>query len=374
MMCSFKKVFALKNILVVGIILAIIGFSIIPIKTYYRNLKEASAYKVFLDSYTLDNEKKHELKVIYDNNDFDSIKNIISTFRFFVGDLENDLKYLKSYVMPELINLKEYNLDEIKEKNEKIFKNSLTSFLSDQKIYAIPHIHHRVWITSDENPTEVSPKLLEKYIEGLKVFPKDWKHIFWCLDPNKIPQTIKILSNSPIKIEIRSLKDIMQEMPGKELINRFLKEKYFNPASDLIRRYVVYKFGGLYCDLGLKWLKDPTRIIDKFDRVVCFTKNRCMDITYLANSANQKEDRVLFEVIENFLNLSKDVKKKYSGKDVMRITTAQLGHYLLLTETNENKKVLMLRKDTSYLECSGMNSWRKGTFGNNSIVTSTTEW
>jgi hypothetical protein len=345
------------------------------LKKFYRNLKDKKIYKIFMYDYSRKYPYlEHELQKIYKKNNLDKIKNINSAYKIFIKDLEADLVALKSYIAPDLLGIKDYDHEKTITRNEKIFQNSLRAYLADDKINTIPHIHHRIWLTNNKTPVEVPAKLLKNFLNGLKFFPTDWKHIFWCTDPDKIPNTLKTLKNSNTTIEVANINDLMANMPGKYLLNRFLEERHYTAATDMLKRFVVYKLGGLYCDVGIKWLKDPTEIIDKFDRLVSSVRRGPLDLTYLANGPEQEVDKFIFNIFENFASLPKEIKLKYNGHSIMKITAAQLAHYALLTQLPENKKIIMLRKDTSYFKLKGMNSWRKGTFGNNSITQSLTEW
>ncbi|CAO5679862.1 MAG: hypothetical protein NEHIOOID_00247 [Holosporales bacterium] len=364
-----------KKTFLSALIALVVVFAVKPIKTYYRSYKITSEYHHLIQT-EVPEQSRDKLEKIYNENDIDTMKNVVSTHRIFVKNLEKNLNEINENLKPKLLGLSAYAHADLAKRNEHIFQNSVKTLMNDEKIHKIPHIHHRIWVTSDAAPTEISPELLKKYIDGLKIFPKDWVHIFWCMNPEKIPNTIKILKQSDIKIEIRSLAPLIENMPGKELLKKLLDEKYFAAVVDMLKRYVVYKFGGLYSDIGIQWTVDPTIYIDRFDRIVCGSKYNdvSIDITYLANAANQQAEKMLFDFFEKFLTLPDDVKKEYAGSKILNVTWNKLAHYLLLTQMRETDKVLIMRIDASYLQWKGMNSWRKGTAGNCSIIKSTTQW
>ncbi|CAO4846322.1 MAG: hypothetical protein CNLJKLNK_00397 [Holosporales bacterium] len=358
-----------------ALIILIVVLAIKPIKTSYRRYKITSEYNYLIHA-DVPEQLREKLEKIYNENDVDTMKNVVSMHRIFVKNLEKNLTTINENLKPKLLGLHEYTHADLVKRNQHIFQNSVNALMNDKKIYKIPHIHHRIWVTSDESPTEVSPELLKKYIDGLKIFPKDWVHIFWCMNPQKIPNTIKMLKESAVKVEIKSLDTLIEKMPGKVLLKKLMQEKYFAAVVDILKRYVVYKFGGLYSDIGIQWTVDPTIYLDKFDRIVCGSKYNdvSIDITYLAHAANQNAEKILFDVFEKFLTLPIDVKKEYEGAKILNVTWNKLAHYLLVTQMKESDKILIMRIDASYLQWKGMNSWRKGTAGNASIIKSTTQW
>lgn len=266
-----------------------------------------------------------------------------------------------------------YSEQEIK--NKKLFENFLKAYVNQQKIYKIPHIHHRVWITGDDNPNEVPRSQVQKFIKSLDVFDKDWHHIFWCLDPCKIPNTIKIIKDSKKNIEIRSIKEIVSTMPGKYLFNRLVEEKYYVAAADIIKRFIVYKIGGLYCDMGILWKKDPSIFIDTFDRIVNLSPVTLPDFGMFAHAAGSPVEEKFFKILEEFPNLSKAIKEKFNGFNILALTWSFTFKILLDNEIEDDKKVFYWdQEETYYREWEHKGAWISGSLGNKKLTESTVVW
>lgn len=260
-------------------------------------------------------------------------------------------------------------------RNKRFLNNFLNAFLNKQKIQTIPHIHHRMWITSHENPVEVTDTVLEYYLESLENFSPDWKHVFWCLDPLKIPKTIEKLKASKIPIEIRSIAPLLEQMPGKSLFESLHKEKHYAIASDILRRFVIYKEGGLYCDMGVLWKKDPTFFVDIFDRVLNFT-GLGPDFAIYAAPSNHIVEKKLFIVLEDFQKLSSENRKKFSGQRIHTdLLWGSFTKLLIEAESPENDRIFYWDQYEEYFRSwRHYGSWIHGRMGSNMIKNSKTNW
>jgi len=135
-----------------------------------------------------------------------------------------------------------------------------------KRLNPIPYLTHRIWLTSNETPYEVPNDRLEMYFESLKQLKAaKWVHHFWCLNPDKIPKTIKILEQSGCDIQVHSLEEILPAMRGKDIFWRLYGGKYYTAASDVLRFNIVNLKGGLYSDFGVEYATDLTPYVERFD-------------------------------------------------------------------------------------------------------------
>lgn len=138
-------------------------------------------------------------------------------------------------------------------------KNILAAALKDTTLPSqplIPLIMHKVWITSNDTPYEIPEDRLEHYVKESQKL-KEFRHIVWVMDAQKIPKSVKYLKNKG-HIEIRELKEIWPEFRGKAVFNRLYKNNRFVACSDITRMNVVYLFGGVYADFGVEFQVSPT--------------------------------------------------------------------------------------------------------------------
>lgn len=271
--------------------------------------------------------------------------------------------------------IRRISLFQQKLKNDRLFLNFLWALLGKQKIYHIPHIHHRLWITSEDSPQEPPADSLGMYLRSLRMFPSDWKHIFWCIDPEKLPNTIAALQRSSVPVEIRSVRDIMASMPGKYLTNRLYDEKHYAIAGDLIKRYIVYTIGGFYNDVGIGWKKDPTKFVDSFDRIVNLTSIYQPDVGICAAPAHSPIEEKFFRILDAFSSLPEDIRSHFTGRNIMRLTWIPTYKTLLDTELRYTDRIFYWDQDeTYYRDWVHYGTWIFGTLGSKPMTASSTEW
>jgi inositol phosphorylceramide mannosyltransferase catalytic subunit len=95
----------------------------------------------------------------------------------------------------------------------------------------IPRIIHQIWI----GPNEIPPQCKE-YAETWKTLHPEWEYKLWTNDN---------LEEMPIKAKIQS--------------ERYAKANRWAEQSDIIRYYLIEKYGGIYVDIDFKCFKpiDP---------------------------------------------------------------------------------------------------------------------
>lgn len=282
------------------------------LKTYIFNSKEflnlvqkkKSIPAEFLDLINEDNIVNYE-------KNRDLILHNYFLFNLKIKD-NNDLYKLCSFFGYSFLDI-----SEIKYNRKQLFLNFLNKILNpDVDSISIPHIHHRIWITSLENPCEYPEKELEKYVESINNFDESWTHYFWCLNPCDIPNMIKIINKCP-KIIVRSLYEVLSEFKTVNLFWALHKKKYYTYCSDYCRLEIVNLFGGLYCDLGFEILKSPNFLVDNFDYTFYYHKIMKgvynYDVTFFCSKKKS-------EIIENhlfinseILNYPGDLKNKFNN-------------------------------------------------------------
>jgi len=104
------------------------------------------------------------------------------------------------------------------------FLNSPNGDLGSPKI---PHIIHQVW------DTNMVPMRYEKWIKTWKALHPTWEHWFWTLD---------------------DVRDLVVKHYSDHLV---LYDSYQEPIfrADVMRYFVLHRFGGIYVDLDMEALK-----------------------------------------------------------------------------------------------------------------------
>jgi mannosyltransferase OCH1-like enzyme len=194
-------------------------------------------------------------------------------------------------------------------RQKEIMRSLLTNKLPPES--RIPHLLHRVWVTSDTDPYEVPPDRLRCYLSTIHTeLPADWKHCFWCLDKTKIPETVKALEETG-RVEVKELKEIWSRLRGREVFERLINARLYTQCCDVIRLNVVDLFGGVYTDFGVQFLRDPSLLLDHFDVVVGRSGYLCSP-GFIAMSSQNSALEYSLRIIDNLDRIPVDVRNLVS--------------------------------------------------------------
>lgn len=144
----------------------------------------------------------------------------------------------------------------------------------------VPRIFHKFWITHEDNPFEVPDRLIELLTQFIMELG-DVKVYVWVQNPKIIKQSLdRIKALAPQKIEVRQVDELIDTMTTymKDFYYMLYNKRYLTKASDLLRMYALYYYGGVFTDLDITIKKDFMFIL-KYDMTVfCFQS----DFSYLA--------------------------------------------------------------------------------------------
>lgn len=231
----------------------------------------------------------------------------------------------------------------------------------------IPLITHRIWITPSDNPHEVPDTFLEKYFQSLKSQAGDWRHFFWCIDPEKIPQTIKKLEVSGKKIEVHVLSEIFPIMRGKFIFDFYMTHALWALAKDIMSYNIVWEHGGLYSDMGLELKEDISSYLRAFD--VVFSNNQFYpDMSLFALRVRDPA----FDLYLSYLEALKTrIPAQHQGWPLQRAFDLHNAGGLIyfIDELMPPDTALLLAPDGSFFKRNGIGSWKgiEGKFGSRGV-------
>lgn len=135
-------------------------------------------------------------------------------------------------------------LNALRNKSLKLVKNSILNNNSNN----INKLSHKIWLTSSENPQPPSKDILDL----LKIHYNelsDYKHIFWTNNINFCKKIIDNLMLSNINIQIKNINEL-SDLNGFIYVDILIKNSAYAFACDICRIMVIYKYGGIYSDIG----------------------------------------------------------------------------------------------------------------------------
>jgi len=310
------------------------------------------------DTLLNDDAKNHfpkKLAWMVTERSYDSFRVEDNTFSERIGSIVFDMTAKKR-------NLKR---KEISQLSKKVFFN-----LYEEQGDRIPLVTHRIWITNGDNPFEAPQEDLTVYLQSLTKLKGDWKHFFWCIDPEKIPETIRALKDSPCKISIKKLDNIWGKIKGRNIISTYLINNMFGFANDIIRANIVYLYGGGYFDFGSNIDSDLSILFRAYD-VIISARNGFIDWSFFAF---KKGDNILLQYlnyVERAFTLPAEIKAlvKFPPQSHEIIFKPALSAILDKFITLEGRLLVVPDHPSSPLQVKHRSSWLrdKGLFGNRSI-------
>jgi mannosyltransferase OCH1-like enzyme len=137
----------------------------------------------------------------------------------------------------------------------------------------MPKIIHFIWIGSN---------IPEKYIATIKtckIINNNYKIICWVDDTSMTQNTIDYLQHCGIDIHnINNLLSHENNNLEKYILSLLNVFDNYGYKADIIRLYVVYKYGGIYSDIDSVWLK-PLDSNYNYDFVSYRIDNECSNCT-----------------------------------------------------------------------------------------------
>ncbi len=198
--------------------------------------------------------------------------------------------------------------------------------------YLIEPNTHRMWLTSPQNPQEVSLDRLAHYEQSLQFYGEHFKHHFWCNGIHLIPQTIDAILKFNVPVIIHHINEI-KPITNKNLFQKLMQDQFFAFASNIIRQEILLQKGGIYMDIGLEQTRNLEFYFKKYESFY-FTNKwvKMMDGVFAAKKGDLvlKESLLLkkdFPFILNQLSVLPDPKKfnlqRLNTLNAWRITMAQ---------------------------------------------------
>ena len=251
-----------------------------------------------------------------------------------------------------------YNVNE--EKVKCIMDKINQQEYNTEKIYKIPHIHHRCWLTIE---TEIPDYLIIAFTESIKMLPKSFVHYLWVLDKIKIPETIKKL---PKNVIVREIKEIRKDMQALHIFDAILKDNRFTNANDILRYNLLYLFGGIYSDMGMMYLTNITDIIDCNEYMFWINKNSGKLDTGLCAA---EKGNLIFKnhlyMLENLYTFNEGIQNITTSYFEQIVWSGAIFVMATINSTCTGYEKIFTICDCDIVKNNNANSWKyEGKFGN----------
>jgi len=150
-------------------------------------------------------------------------------------------------------------LNLLREKALRIIENNIANNHTSN----INKLTHKVWLTSIEKPNIPNEEILQSLKSHYQEL-SDYKHYFWTNNLDIANKIINLLEINNIDITIKNINEF-DDIEHKKYIDFFLNNKLYANAGDILRIIIVYKYGGIYSDMGFSLKKCMNYMLNDFD-------------------------------------------------------------------------------------------------------------
>ncbi|NBP59042.1 hypothetical protein EBU71_21335, partial [bacterium] len=251
-------------------------------------------------------------------------------------------------------------LNDIQRAREQIEDHFMDKLYNDQfpidiqSKATIPFILHRCWLTANkELSIDQLMNIYQTYWILKNSFEK-WMFYFWTNRDSNIPETIHFLRKHCPEIVIRAVNQ--EDVPyGWEIYDAFFKEGRYSNANDILRMNLLYKYGGLYMDIGVNILYDITALIIPYQNIFIFYDG-ILDTGICGAPAKDLLIKRWLDFIHNREYKKMDRKMFKTPEQQMPLTGCHIMMTFLDIEFND-RKILFLQ-DGFYIKLKRMGSWQ----------------
>lgn len=127
-------------------------------------------------------------------------------------------------------------------------------------VSSIQNYMHRVWLTNKDDPRIPEEKYLAVVKEGISRIPSSWKVIFWTNSEVVADFVSEFVGDA--RLEVRNPLDRSWDFSLIENIKALIEDKKYAFACDQLRIEIIFKFGGVYCDMGVRFMEDITSLLN----------------------------------------------------------------------------------------------------------------
>lgn len=252
-------------------------------------------------------------------------------------------------------------LDRVKDVMNKINNQENTTIISK-----IPHKMHRCWLTSNDNPFQIPEEKLSAFIESVLLHP-NFEHYFWCIDKTKIQESINKLPKNVIIHEIKEIKDQMQ---AYHLYDALIKDDRYTNANDILRYNIIYLFGGLYADMGMKFIVDITDIIDSNEYCWWNSIKGKLDTSIFASYAGNTILNKHLYLLHNLYKFGENVRNITKNSFEQITWTGAMFLMATINSICTGEEKMYMFKSGNIVTNTNSDSWLLGLFGNKPTKTS----
>lgn len=145
----------------------------------------------------------------------------------------------------------------------------------------IPKIIHHVWITADADGFMPHPPYIEEICSQAKE-NDDYLHYLWCNSKRVSERLDETFRAAGARVSVMSVRKYFETDPLLYIVNKFVEEKKYVGASDILRMLVLREYGGLYIDMGVSISRDICELLEAFSAMINVDSQKLFQLCALA--------------------------------------------------------------------------------------------
>ena len=166
----------------------------------------------------------------------------------------------------------------------------------------IPRILHKLWLTNPEAPSEPLDDYITALVEDAsRLHESGWQVFVWLQDEELVPAAVGKLRKSEGSIQIRQIRDHVPHGKWLELFDRFLADRKFPFAADVLRMVILHQYGGFYGDLGVRiqHIDIANFIADDFDYSFIFWDTMFFQNSFMAMAPRSELSQIFMKLLDD---------------------------------------------------------------------------
>lgn len=306
--------------------------------------------------------------------DFNSIYNL--SYADFIYPSHKHMTYIMYYNLVERLPVHEMGnrLSRIFKESNKVLKSYDKNSPKDKLNEKVPRIMHKIWVTHSLQPFEVPEKLWDSLREFFVELPPDAVVYFWVMDVEPIRRSLTAIKRIGMeRMIIKRAEELLEMMTPlmKDFFFKIYDERQLAKASDILRFFALFKYGGVFTDLDMTIRKGFLFALDYDLTLLVFSlsKSHVAEIYFIACTPQHPSIKRYLEYWEHHEALFKGPLRIVSDLDLhWQMSFCYFWGVAVYEEIfkNESHKALLfsIEKAREFIYHKFDQSWQEGKYGN----------
>ena len=230
----------------------------------------------------------------------------------------------------------------------------------------IPKIVHRIWLTNEAAPVEPPAEYVSALMQEAQEYRSSgWQHYLWIQDPSILPITVNRLQKHGY-VKIMRLSDYFDEGNWLVLFRAFLSDRKFPFAADVLRMKILYEYGGVYADMGARFVKRAAaeKIISLFEYAFIFWETLFFQNSLMVMPPKSRVSHTFMRIAENPYTIPRVLLEPLTGTSEGMAFSGLLVTAIVLRLFSRHDRICLLAPNGNVVSWSSQQSWYTNTGDN----------